>query len=181
MRRFPLGLLAAVLVVVPATAFGQAGQTPGPGQTPGQTPRPGQTPGAGAGVGRTPGLNPGGELVDERPALPKLFLSRVYSFAADADGYAGGELAITIHRIDGLSKAIRGAVNEAVDEQDGLALCGKFCRVVNRKGKRLKPKALNHADRVVIKGKMLASSAWHQDEDGNPVPTVRAKRIVVVR
>jgi hypothetical protein len=32
---------------------------------------------------------------------------------------------------------------------------------------------------VVVVGKLLPRSKWQQDEDGTPVPTLRAKKIVL--
>jgi hypothetical protein len=174
MHRFPLVLSVLAIGVLPAVAAGQTGQTPGPGQTPGagQTPRPGQTPGAGQ-TGASPGADPA--------ALPKQFYGRSFEFAAEAAGYDSGELAITIHKIAGLPSSLKVAVNAAIDEADAIALCGRLCKVVNGRGRTLRNGALARADRVVVKGKMLPAASWHSDEDGNPVPTIRAKRVTILR
>jgi hypothetical protein len=85
---------------------------------------------------------------------------------------------VTITRIAGLGKSIRDDFNEAVDDQDGLVLVGKKVRIRDH-GKKVGRKALDDADEVAVKGKLLKPSQWHEDEDGNRIPTIRAKSITI--
>jgi hypothetical protein len=39
--------------------------------------------------------------------------------------------------------------------------------------------ALDAAERVVVVGKLLPQAKWQEDEDGTPVPTLRAKKILI--
>jgi hypothetical protein len=39
--------------------------------------------------------------------------------------------------------------------------------------------ALDAADTVVVMAKLLPQAKWQQDEDGTPVPTLRARKIVI--
>jgi len=172
-----LALAAASAVAVPS-AFGQ-GQTPPPGNTPRPVPLPGRTPGATLPPGNTGGGNASAGL-GALPVLPASAYARVLVFRADADGYDSGRLSITVRRITGLTKALKEDFNDAVDEQDGIVLVGKTVKVVDRKGRKLKHSALDDADSVSVTGKLLRPSQWKDDEDGNPVPTIRAKRITVV-
>ena len=66
---------------------------------------------------------------------------------------------------------------------DGVVLVGSATRVYAG-GKRLAADdvaaALDGADRVRVTGKVLAPAKWEKDEDGDPVPTMRARRVVVL-
>jgi hypothetical protein len=141
------------------------------GVAPGQTTGPGQTSGPGKTTGPLPGVLGGGDgLPDFAGDLPAKAFTKVVTFRADADGFAGGELSVTF-----TSKNFGGALEDA----DGLVLVGKFVKVF-RKGDRVKRGKLDDADEVAVKGKLLPTAQWHEDEDGNPVPTVRAKRITIL-
>lgn len=145
---------------------GSAGQTSGPGKT-------GAPIGGGGG-----GAGGAEESVDLAALLPKSAFNKVFSFRCDADGFGDGVVSVTINSIKGLGKSIKDDFNEAVDDQDGLVLVGKFVKVF-KKGKKVKRSELDDADEVAVKGKLLKPSQWHEDEDGNPVPTIRSKRITI--
>jgi hypothetical protein len=133
-------------------------------------PPPGQTSGPGKTTGPIPGLGGGGDVTGLADDLPAKAFTKVATFRADADGFAGGELSVTF-----TGKNFGGALEDA----DGLVLVGKFVKVF-RNGDRVKRGRLDAADEVAVKGKLLPPGHWHEDEDGNPVPTVRAKRITIL-
>ena len=144
-------------------AGGCGGFTPGPGQTTG----PGQTFGP-------VGVDGDGtdELEELGLDLPKKAFGKVHTFKADADGFGDGILSVTY-----TGKLFKGALEDV----DGLVLVGKLVKVFDRKGDRVRRGKLDDADSVAVKGKLLPTGQWHEDEDGNAVPTVRAKRITITR
>jgi hypothetical protein len=133
-------------------------------------PPPGFSPGPGKTSGPLPGLPGLDDLPDFAADLPDKAFTKVTTFRADADGYAGGVISVTF-----TGKNFKGML----EDEDGLVLVGKFVKVF-RRGDRVKRSRLDDADEVAVKGKLLAPSLWHEDEDGMPVPTVRAKRVTIL-
>jgi hypothetical protein len=200
MRRPGLALLCLVALccsLAPAGALGQSrtpapGRSPAPsGKTPGQTTKPGQTGKTPGQTGRTPGQTAGTtlgdaeqaaeEVADDVRALPKAAFSGVLVFKATADGFATGRLAVTLSDVGGVTKKLGADVRDALDDQDAIVLVSKTIKVRDSKGRKLTLSALDDADTVTIRGKLLRPSQWRADEDGTKVPTIRAKRIVVTR
>jgi hypothetical protein len=192
MRRPGLALLCLVALccsLAPAGALGQS-KTPAPGRSPAPPARPGQT-GIPGQTRRTPGQTVGAtlgdaeqaaeEVADDVRALPTAAFSGVLVFRATADGFAAGRLAVTLSDVGGVSKKLRADVRDALDDQDGIVLVSTTIKVRDSKGRKLELSALDDADTVTIRGKLLRPSRWRADEDGNKVPTIRAKRIVVTR
>jgi hypothetical protein len=118
-----------------------------------------------------------------RPAsdLPRGFLNRVWRLEAHVDSAAPGVLSVTVASIDGLPKRFAAS---------GAALAGHAARVLVDDGTKVvaggqvltgaaRAAALQAAGDVAISGRLLAPSQWPADAAGTPVPTVRAKRIVV--
>lgn len=86
---------------------------------------------------------------------------------------------MTITSIKGLGKGIREGFNKAVDDQDGLMLVSKGVRVLH-KGKKVGRGQLDDATEIAVKGKLLKPEQWREDEDGNQVPTIRAKQVTIL-
>lgn len=164
---------------------GPAPGAPGAGQTgppwPGQTFKPpGQTGGpVGAPIGGGIGDDGGEDSRGLAELLPRTAFNKVFTFKCDDDGYANGVVSVTITSIKGLGKSIKDDFNEAVDDQDGLVLVGKGVKVL-RKGKQVGRGQLDDADEIAVKGKLLKPEQWREDEDGNEIPTIRAKRITIL-
>ena len=114
-------------------------------------------------VGTGP-VAPGGEF-----RFSAGFLSRVWKFEAEADNYENGRLSITIDKVLNVPKRFSDQDDELVD-QDALVLIGRTTKV---KGD------LDKAESVRVHGKLLRQSKWLKDEDGEPVATIRAKKVVV--
>lgn len=165
------------------TGGGPPGAPPGFSPPPGGF-KPGQT--FGPGLSPPPGFDGEGfgEEFDEfapvslAGELPGSAFNRVVTFRCDADGFGDGELSVTIRSIGGLPKGLRQDFNEAVDDQDGLVLVGRTARVY-KNGERVGKGKLDDADGVAVKGKLLRPGQWREDEDGNPIPTIRAKRVTI--
>jgi hypothetical protein len=118
-----------------------------------------------------------GAASDLRPG----FLNRVWRLKAHVDSAAPGVLSVTVASIDGLPKRFAAS---------GAALAGHAARVLVDDATKVvaggqvltgaaRAAALQATGDVVIAGRVLAPSQWPADAAGTPIPTVRAKRIVV--
>lgn len=121
----------------------------------------------------------------EAPRLMPRFLHRVWRFDADADAYdaATNVLNVTVTKVLSLTRSFRTQDDEIVD-QDAYVLFTPTTRVYAADGHRLLREraydnALDTADSVRVVGKVVRPSAWQEDADGNPVTTIRAKRVYV--
>jgi len=115
------------------------------------------------------------------PELTPAFLRRVWRFSVEADGYDAGAhvLSATVDRVLGGPKRARRALADV----DVAVLVTPATRVLDADGNRVAADglatALDDANDAVVTGKPLAKAKWQQDEDGDPVPTLRAKRIAI--
>jgi hypothetical protein len=117
------------------------------------------------------------------PAFARSFLSRVWRFGGEADGFSDGVLSMTIGRVYNLPRKWRRAVRGLVDS-DARVLVAPSVKVFDGRKpvpERREAEILADADRVRIQGKLLPAAKWLEDEDGEPVPTIRAKRVYVTR
>lgn len=116
----------------------------------------------------------------EGPELARGFLNRVWKFNGEIDSYETGKLSITVSRILNLPKKFATQDDELVDE-DAIVLVNSKVRIYDEKGKRLRQRALSDADESVrVAGKLLPPNKWEKDEDGQPVTTIRAKKIYLL-
>lgn len=161
----------------------------GPGGPPPGAPLPGQSPGPGMpgplpgpfGPGMSPGPLPGGfggfggqeTVADVVGSLPGRAFGLVATIRADAFGFSGGRLSATVNSVSGLPPQLRGPYSEAIVGQDAIVLVGRGVKV---RGGRAN---LDDAEEVTVKGKLLRPGQWREDEDGNQVPTFRAKRVAI--
>ena len=121
----------------------------------------------------------------ERPGRDEFgaaFLRRVWRFNVEADGYDAENhvLSTTVVRV--LGGAPRRA-RRALADVSANVLVTATTRIVDGDGRRVTGDAiattLDDADLAQVTGKLLPQSSWQKDDDGDPVPTVRAKRIRV--
>ena len=156
-----------VLAVVPAPCSVQPGA---PGRQ-----QPGDPGAAPRGPGDGPKDGPGG---GDLPSLKGGFLNRVWKFVGEVDGYDGGKLSMTLDKILNLPRRFANQDDELVD-QDMLVLVGDATRVYDTDG-RARAGDLDNAEHVRVAGKILRPSKWQDDEDGDPVPTIRAKKVYIL-
>jgi hypothetical protein len=148
----------------------------GPGQFSG--PAPGQFPGAPGGPKQVGPGQPGGTGGDI-PRFAGAFMSRVWKFQGEVDDYSDGKLGMTLDKILNLPKKFRDQDDELVD-QDTVVLVGKRTKVLDGRNHRVDADQLGDVQHVRVQGKLLRPNKWEKDEDGDPVATIRAKKIYIV-
>ena len=122
------------------------------------------------------------------PILPELapaFLKRTWRLDAEADGFDADtdQLSVTVDRVRGVSRKLRRFAAELRDA-DGAVLVTPRTRVTDRDGRVAAAgvaDALDQADVVQVTGKVLDPKKWVNDDDDQPLVTVRAKRIRIRR
>jgi len=122
-----------------------------------------------------PGGGPGGGC--EPPDMDRGFMNRVWKFVGEVDGYDDGVLSITVAKILNLPKKYADEKEEIVDEDARVLLSGSTR--IYKDGKRVKAADLDDAENVRVQGKMLPTSKWRKDDDDQPVPTIRAKKVYI--
>ena len=111
------------------------------------------------------------------PHFVRRFISRVWKFVGEVDYYEEGVLSMTMHKILNLPRKWRTQDDELIDG-DATVLVSERVRVF-QDGKRVGRDALEAANDVRVHGKLLRPFNWHEDEDGETVPTIRAKKVYV--
>lgn len=130
------------------------------------------------------GDTPSGDHGDHgaTPRLEAGFLNRVWRIAGSADGFQDGVLDFTADRIVGLPHRF-ASQDDALVGQDARVLVTPRTRVFDADHHRLSSdaaaSALDAADTVLVVAKLLPQAKWQQDQDSTPVPTLRAKKIVI--
>ena len=111
------------------------------------------------------------------PQFVRRFVSRVWKFVGEVDYYEEGVLSMTLGRILNLPRKWRTQDDDLLD-QDTTVLVSNRARVFED-GKRVSREALDGANDVRVHGKLLRPFRWHEDEDGEPVTTIRAKKVYI--
>ena len=165
--------LAAVLGVATALAGAQTATAENGEQSP-----PGQH-------GQTPCLTidlrqaePDNPACDDLPRFKAGFLNRVWRFNGSVDGVENDTLSMTLDSIDRLPARFRNQDDELLD-QDTTVLFSHNVRVYGPDGSLVEPHNLSIAEAVQVRGRLLSPRKWRVNDDGDVVPTVRAKRIHV--
>lgn len=152
----------------PPAQCSQYGPPPGPGG-PGPAPCP-------AGAPCPPGA--GGPGPDFAPA----FFSRNWKILGQVliTDTPGGKQVIdfNVDKLLNPPKLLRDEGTEVAD-QGALVIVGPKVAITEN-GKRITFAQLQADDHLNVTGKFLRTDKWLDDEDGDPAPTVRAKRIQVV-
>jgi hypothetical protein len=112
------------------------------------------------------------------PRFKPGFLNRVWRFNGSVDAVEHDSLSMTLESIERLPKRFRGQDDELLD-QDTTVLFSKGTRVYDPEGHLVGPDELGRAEAVQVRGRLLRPRKWRANEDGDVVPTVRAKRIHV--
>lgn len=117
----------------------------------------------------------GAAVADDDPTtVTPSQLTRVFDFAGSVDAVdvPARKLSFTIDDADDLPRRFAG--------QDAIATLPAAVRVYDEDGHRVGLDALEDAEGVVVRGRILRPSRWQRDEDGEPLITVRAKRLTVL-
>ena len=101
------------------------------------------------------------------PELPKRS-HRVWTFGGELNDWDGGVLDVTVLRV---------GKHEFEEPTAVYVLVGERVRVYDSRGKRTTQDQLAGAEHVAVRAKMLHRHDWRTDEDGEPVPTFRAKKV----
>ena len=118
---------------------------------------------------------------DDLPHFKASFLNRVWSFKGALDGVDDGgdhSLSITVEYIEDLPRRFRNQDDELLD-QDATVLMSENIRVFSPEGELVSHDELAHADYVRVRARVLRPRMWRENEDGDVVPTLRAKRVYV--
>lgn len=116
------------------------------------------------------------------PRFKAAFLHRVWKITGEANGFESGMLDFTAGRFIRLPRRF-SSQDDAVVGADTRVLVGSSTRVFDARRHRLAraavAAALDEAIDVTISAKLLPPAKWRKDEDGEAVPTLRAKRITI--
>ena len=93
---------------------------------------------------------------------------RVWTFGGELNDWNEGVLDMTVLRV---------GKHEFEEPTAVYVLVGERVRVYDRRGKRATQDQLADAEHVAVRAKMLSRDDWRTDEDGDPVPTFRAKKV----
>jgi hypothetical protein len=129
------------------------------------------------------GEHPGdGDHHGDAPRFAAGFLNRVWRISGEANGFEDGVLDFTANRFFKLPRKF-ASQDDAIVGEDSRVLVPDHTRVWDADHNRLtvdaEASALDAADNVVVVGKLLPRAKWQHDEDGNPVPTLRAKKVLL--
>src|SRR3954471_21452562 len=115
------------------------------------------------------------------PRFTAAFFKRVMSIDASADGLDHGTLPISVEAVCGLPRALTKQGSQLAGG-DGVALISSHTTVW-KDGLRLpadkKLIELEDADTVRVRVRLVRPAGWKADEDGDPVPTFAATRVVI--
>lgn len=124
----------------------------------------------------------GGDHHGDGPRFAAGFLNRVWRIDGSANGFEDGVLDFTADRFFKLPRRF-AKQDDAIVGEDSRVLVTDHTRVWDAGHNRLTgdaaAAALDNADEVVVVGKLLPRAKWQADEDGAPVPTLRAKKILI--
>ena len=104
---------------------------------------------------------------DDHSDLPKRS-HRVWTFGGELNDWNEGVLDVTVLRV---------GKHEFDEPTSVYVLVGERVRVYDRRGKRATQDQLADAENVAVRAKMLSREQWRTDEDGDAVPTFRAKKV----
>jgi hypothetical protein len=123
-----------------------------------------------------------GDRQGDGPRFAAGFLNRVWRIGGEANGFQDGVLDFTVNRFFKLPRRF-AKQDDAIVGEDSRVLVTDRTRVFDADHNRLTgddaATALDNAERVVVVGKLLPQTKWQEDEDGTPVPTLRAKKILI--
>jgi hypothetical protein len=110
--------------------------------------------------------------------------NKVWRVSGEADGFDTDRhaLSIVVDQVAGLSRRLASRLQDVLGDQADVLVSART-RVLDADGHRLTgddaATALDAADSVKVTAKLAPRSAWGEDEDGTPVPAMRALRIKI--
>jgi len=113
------------------------------------------------------------------PGFMPGFANRIWRFGGSANGFDNGQLSMTLEKVFNLPKRFRSQDDNMID-QDAIVLVSSKTRIRNKDGSKATTADLDNADNVRVEGKLVPPKKWVTDEDGTPVTTIRARRIIIV-
>jgi hypothetical protein len=115
------------------------------------------------------------------PKFSPGFFRRPLNLNVSVDGVDGQDLPISIEEVCGVPRRLRRQATQLAGG-DGVALLLAKTQVIDGASVLTDDDAaaaLDGADTAVIRGRLTRPSAWHEDEDGEPIPTFRAGRVEI--
>jgi hypothetical protein len=116
------------------------------------------------------------------PSFKASFLNRVWSFDGNVDAVDLGAhtLDMTTTGIENLPARFSNQ-DDALLDQDTKVRFNDNTRIYGPDGKRVTADYLPYAESVVVRGKLVAPKNWASDDNGDALPTLRAKRIYITQ
>lgn len=118
---------------------------------------------------------------DAPPKFSASFHRRWFSMDASTDGFTAPELPVSIEAVCDLPKRLT-TEGDQLNGTDGVAVVSSRTRIV-KDGSALSGATgtaeLEGADTAFLKVRLFRPNNWREDEDGNKIPTFRAKRIEI--
>jgi hypothetical protein len=123
---------------------------------------------------------PADPACDHVPSFKASFQNRVWSFEGNVDevNLDASSLDMTTTGIQDLPSRF-ASQDDPLLNQDTHVRFSESTRVYGPDGKRVGQDYLPYAESVVVRGKLVAPRRWASDAEGNPVPTLRAKRLYI--
>lgn len=114
------------------------------------------------------------------PHFKASFLNRVWSFKGALDSFDAEDhsMSITVEYIEDLPHRFRSQDDDLLN-QDATVLLNENIRVFSPEGELVAHDELANADYVRVRARVLRPRMWRENEDGDVVPTLRAKRVYV--
>ena len=174
-HRARIGLIVGVVALVTALGYGP----PASATTPARSSGSDQPPGRHCVVAEEARAREAGGDDDAPPNFSAAFYKHSFVLDASLDGMEGRELPLSIEAVCGIP---RRRAKEAVQlvGADGIALLlDKTTVWLDRKRLRgeAATTALDGADTASLRVRLAGQRSWQKDDEGNPVPTFRARRI----
>ena len=175
------GQIAETRATPPCDA--QLGERPTSGREGAALPEGTDDPAAEPGAGKPNGKRGDGQANDgpgdhHGPFMPG-FQNRIWRFGGSANGFDNGQLSMTLEKILNLPKRFRSQDDDLID-QDAIVLVGPKTRIRTKDGDKATTADPDGADYVRVEGKLVPPKKWVTDEDGTPVTTIRARRVIIV-
>jgi hypothetical protein len=131
------------------------------------------------GRGNDGGANDGPGGGHKLPNFLRGFQNRVWKFGGSANGFDNGQLSMTLEKVFNLPRRFRSQDDDMID-QDSIVLVSDKTRIRTSDGHKATTADLDNADDVRVEGKLVPPKKWVTDEDGTPVTTIRARRVIIV-